>query len=371
MNVTFSESNESFDLNMEKAATGMNVDFGEIQTIGSGGTGKDGLSAYEIAVKNGFVGSEKEWLASLEGEPGRDGSDGEPGKDGTPGENGKSAYQYAQEGGYTGTEADFYGDLSSVGSGGGSTDLTGYATEVWVQEGYQPKGDYLTDSKLSTAINSALAQAKESGEFDGKDGVDGLPGKDGDPGLPGNDGTPGADGVTPHIGDNGNWFIGATDTGIPATGPAGADGAPGEAGQEGSDGADGVSPSVSVSAITGGNRVSITDVYGIKTFDVMDGIDGTDGSDGQDGSPGQDGVSATHSWDGTVLTITSASGTSSADLKGEPGEPGSDGQDGADGKPGADGYTPQRGKDYWTDADKAEIVNAVLNALPAAEEVAY
>ena len=29
-----------------------------------------GLSAYEIAVKNGFEGSEKEWLASLKGEPG-------------------------------------------------------------------------------------------------------------------------------------------------------------------------------------------------------------------------------------------------------------------------------------------------------------
>ena len=32
-----------------------------------------GLSAYEIAVKNGFEGTEKEWLASLKGEPGADG----------------------------------------------------------------------------------------------------------------------------------------------------------------------------------------------------------------------------------------------------------------------------------------------------------
>lgn len=31
----------------------------------------------------------------------------------------------------------------------------------------------------------------------------------------------GADGVTPHIGGNGNWFIGDTDTGVPATGPRG------------------------------------------------------------------------------------------------------------------------------------------------------
>ena len=43
---------------------------------------------------------------------------------------------------------------------------------------------------------------------------------------------------------------------------------------------DGVSPSVSVTAITGGHRVSITDASGTKTFDVMDGEDGKDGEDG-------------------------------------------------------------------------------------------
>ena len=31
-----------------------------------------GLSAYEIAVENGFEGTEQEWLASLKGEPGKD-----------------------------------------------------------------------------------------------------------------------------------------------------------------------------------------------------------------------------------------------------------------------------------------------------------
>lgn len=50
------------------------------------------------------------------------------------------------------------------------------------------------------------------------------------------DGVDGQDGITPHIGENGNWFIGETDTNIPATGPAGADGLPG------SDGADGYTP---------------------------------------------------------------------------------------------------------------------------------
>jgi hypothetical protein len=35
---------------------------------GSGGGGVNGLSAYEIAVKNGFKGTEQEWLDSLQGE---------------------------------------------------------------------------------------------------------------------------------------------------------------------------------------------------------------------------------------------------------------------------------------------------------------
>lgn len=42
----------------------------------AGEDGEDGLSAYEIAVKNGFAGSEAEWLASLVGPPGEDGADG-------------------------------------------------------------------------------------------------------------------------------------------------------------------------------------------------------------------------------------------------------------------------------------------------------
>ena len=54
-----------------------------------------------------------------------------------------------------------------------NVDLTGYAKETWVQEGFQPKGDYLESAELPTAINTALAQAKASGEFDGKDGTDG------------------------------------------------------------------------------------------------------------------------------------------------------------------------------------------------------
>lgn len=47
-----------------------------------GGTEKNGKSAYEIAVENGFNGTESEWLESLKGQPGKDGINGADGKDG-------------------------------------------------------------------------------------------------------------------------------------------------------------------------------------------------------------------------------------------------------------------------------------------------
>lgn len=95
-------------------------------------------------------------------------------------------------------------------------------------------------------------------------------------GPQGDRGEKGVDGVTPHIGDNGNWYIGSTDTGKPSRGATGA---------KGSDGANG--------------------------------------------------------------------------------------KDGARGEKGADGKTPVRGTDYWTAADKQEIVNSVIAALPDGTEVSY
>ena len=64
----------------------------EMQT---GANGKDGRSAYEIAIENGFVGTAAEWLESLKGrdgingKDGKDGADGLPSKDGTNGKDGK------------------------------------------------------------------------------------------------------------------------------------------------------------------------------------------------------------------------------------------------------------------------------------------
>ncbi len=47
-----------------------------------------GKSAYDLAVENGFTGSEAEWLESLKGEPGVKGEKGEQGIQGEKGEQG-------------------------------------------------------------------------------------------------------------------------------------------------------------------------------------------------------------------------------------------------------------------------------------------
>lgn len=55
----------------------------------------------------------------------------------------------------------------------------------------------------------------------------------------GADGADGADGVTPHIGDNGNWYLGTTDTGKPSRGETGLQGPVGPAGPVGPQGPQG------------------------------------------------------------------------------------------------------------------------------------
>ena len=60
--------------------------------------------------------------------------------------------------------------------------------------------------------------------------------------------------------------------------------------------------------------------------------------------------------------------------KGETGETGPKGDKGDKGDTGATGPmgpAPVRGTDYWTAADKAEIVSSVLAALPNANGVSF
>lgn len=116
--------------------------------------------------------------------------------------------------------------------------------------------------------------------------IRGATGATGATGLQGNNGT------TPHIGANGNWFIGEIDTGVCARGTEVLIGK----GKE----------------TDGRNNVTI------KTVAYLD-----------DGTP-----------------VEMVAGTI------------------VDGENGPAGYTPVKGTDYWTETDKAEMVNDVLAALP-------
>lgn len=119
----------------------------------------------------------------------------------------------------------------------------------------------------------------------------------------------GKDGVTPTIGENGNWYLGSTDTGKPSRGITGEQGPQGPKGDAGET--------------------------------------GPAGPKGDTGPPGQTGP------------------------KGDKGDTGERGPAGPEGPKGADGKAPVKGTDYWTEADKAEIVQSVLAALPDGTEVAY
>lgn len=88
-------------------------------------------------------------------------------------------------------------------------------------------------------------------------------------------------------------------------------------GSPGKDGEDGFSPTVEVQPIDGGHEVTITDVNGPKSFDIMNGHDGEDGANGATFTPSvsEDGV----------LSWTNDKGLPNpepVDVKGTKGDPG-------------------------------------------------
>lgn len=73
------------------------------------------LSAYDIAVENGFVGTEQEWLESLKGENGRDGESGKDGQD-APAFTVEQMYDFAKQNGYAGDYSQFIKDYFASSS---------------------------------------------------------------------------------------------------------------------------------------------------------------------------------------------------------------------------------------------------------------
>lgn len=84
---------------------------------------------------------------------------------------------------------------------------------------------------------------------------------------------------TPYIGENGNWWVDESDTGVPAQGPQGPQGEPGSNGIDGENGING--ESVSVVSVEKTDSIDNVDTYTItfsdgstSTFTVTNGVDG-------------------------------------------------------------------------------------------------
>lgn len=165
-----------------------------LQKINEEEKGADGKSAFEIAVENGFIGTETEWLESLkgkdgadgkdgdvgpqgeqgppgaDGQPGKDGlngsdgRDGQPGKDGADGTNGKSAFEIAVEYGFVGTETEWLeslkgkdgamgpqGEQGPPGKDGVTPDMSEYSTKADYED-LQRKLQSLKDSTMDYII---------------------------------------------------------------------------------------------------------------------------------------------------------------------------------------------------------------------------
>lgn len=210
----------------------------KIADVHDGKDGADGKSAYQIAVDNGYPGTEQAWLASLKGdkgdtgEPGAAGEKGEPGekgdtgaagkdgRDGTDGaagrdgENGASAYEIAVQHGYSGSETAWLeslngadgakGDTGAAGAKGekGDTGATGAkgekgdkgdpgATGVAGKDGAAGKSAYqiAVASGFDGTEQAWLASLKGEKGDKGDTGAAGAKGEKGDKGDPGKDGT--------------------------------------------------------------------------------------------------------------------------------------------------------------------------------------
>ena len=183
-----------------------------------------GVSAKGADGQDGAVGPQgptgldgQDGADGLQGPPGLDGKDGADGQQGPPGADGQDGADGLQ--GPTGADGQDGADGLQGPTGADGQDGA---------DGLQgPPG---LDGK-----DGAVGQQGPPG-LDGQDGADGPQGP---PGLDGKDGAQGATGITPWIGENGNWFNEPDSTGTPAQGPRGPIGATGETGSQGPPGTDG------------------------------------------------------------------------------------------------------------------------------------
>ena len=338
----------------------------EITTTGTGVTiqgpkGDDGKSAYQIAVDNGYVGTESEWLVSLKGDKGETGPQGPKGDKGADGtmsftdltEDQKESLRGPQ--GEQGPKGD-KGDTGAQGPKGDKgadgtmsfTDLTEEQKEsLRGPQGEQgPKGE--------TGEQGPKGDKGETGPQGpkGDKGDTGAQGPKGDKGDKGADGTmtfadltedqkeslrgpQGIQGPKGDKGDNGvagksvyqiavdNGYVGTESTWIASLkgvkgdkGDTGAQGPKGDKGEQGPKGDKGDTGAQGPKGEIG--------TQGPKGDKGDTGAQGPQGIQGEQGSAGADGKSLEFNWDGTRLGVRKEGETdySYVDLKGQDGSSG-------------------------------------------------
>lgn len=237
--------------------------------------------------------------------------------------------------------------------------------------------------------------------FQGDTGSQGPQGEKGEKGDKGDTGPVGKDGVgiiKTEINNKGELIITLSDNSIfnlgnitgaqGQRGEQGEKGDKGERGPQGMAGADGVgiakaevnSKGELIIILSNDVVLNLGAVIGPKGEEGQQGIQGSQGPQGPQGvqgdkgDTGADGISVTSAEINSegILIFSFSNGKRSeiGRVVGEKGEQGIQGDQGIQGEQGQQGiqgepgYTPQRGIDYYTDADKQEMITAVLAALP-------
>ena len=124
----------------------------------NGEKGSDGKSAYQIAVEQGYQGSESDWLSSLKGDKGEKGNTGAKGNPGQDGAEGKSAYAIAVEHGYEDSEEKWLLSLKGEKGDPGDRGLQGVPGEkgekgdagVAGKDGFSPIANVVKDGSVIT-----------------------------------------------------------------------------------------------------------------------------------------------------------------------------------------------------------------------------
>ena len=246
---------------------------------------KNGLSAYELAVQQGYAGSLDDWLVSLQG---------------------KSAYQIAVDNGYSGSEKDWSKTLTAM-SKKDKSDISSAA--------FSEKGDLVITLSDGTKIN--VGKAVGASGKDGKDGKDGIGIK------------------SAKINDKGELVISYSDGNS-----VNLDKVVGETVNNGV----GIASSIInekgelVLTYTNGETANLGGVVGKDGRDGKNGADGKDGRDGTDGTSGTDGISISAAVinESGELVISYSDGTTAnlGKIVGSDGINGVNGTNGTDGKDG-------------------------------------